>query len=92
MQSIIQSEKCCLVCETTYNLHSHHIYGGNPNRKLSEKYGLKVWLCARHHNMSNEGVHFNKALDTKLKKYGQEKFQEKYPGLSFREIFGKNYL
>ena len=90
-KSIIQNEKCCYVCETIYNLHSHHIFGAS-NRKHSEKYGLKVWLCYPHHNGSNDGVHFNKALDTKLKQYGQEKFQEKYPDLSFREIFGKNYL
>lgn len=91
-KSIIQSEKCCFVCETTLNLHEHHIFFGTSNRKNSEKYGLKVWLCYHHHNGSNEGVHFNKALDTRLKQYGQEIFNEKYPELSFREIFGKNYL
>lgn len=91
-KSIIQNEKCCFVCETTRDLHDHHIFFGTSNRKNSEKYGLKVWLCYHHHNGSNEGVHFNKALDTRLKQLGQAMFQEKYPELRFREIFGKNYL
>ena len=92
MQSIIQSEKYCFVCGTTQNLHSHHIFGNNPNRKHSEKYGLKVFLCYKHHNGSDEAVHFNRHFDLELKKYAQERFQEKYPDLNFREIFGKNFI
>lgn len=92
MQSIISNERECLVCGSTYNLHKHHIFFGSANRKLSEKYGCWCYLCARHHNMSNEGVHFNKPLDTKLKEYTQRKFNEVYPDLDFMRIFGKNYL
>ena len=33
---------------------------------------MTVWLCGKHHNLSNEGVHFNKALDDKLKKIGEK--------------------
>lgn len=92
MQSIVNNEKQCLVCGSTYNLHKHHIFFGSANRKLSEKYGCWCYLCARHHNMSSEGVHFNKPLDTKLKKHTQKKFNEVYPELDFMRIFGKNYL
>lgn len=93
MESIIQKEKQCLVCGTTYNLHSHHIFFGTANRKQSEKYGLKVWLCAYHHNMSNEGVHFNKHLDNHLKQMGQRHFETRYGSREeFIEKFGKNYL
>lgn len=92
MQSIINNERECLVCGITDNLHKHHIYYGTANRKLSEKYGCWCYLCAKHHNMSKEGVHFNKALDTKLKVYTQKRFNEAYPELNFRKIFGKNYL
>ena len=67
MRSVIQSKKECYVCKTIYGLHKHHIIYGIANRKKSEKYGLTVWLCSKHHNMSNEGVHFNKKLDLKLK-------------------------
>lgn len=92
MQSIINNNHQCLVCGSTHNLHKHHIFFGTANRKLSEKYGCWCYLCARHHNMSNEGVHFNKPLDTKLKQYAQKKFNEVYPDLDFMRIFGKNYL
>ena len=92
-KSIIQSNKECLVCGTTYGLHEHHVFGGSANRKLSEKYGLKVWLCGRHHNLSDEGIHFNKALDATLKKIAQERFEAVYgANTSFRAVFGKNYL
>lgn len=93
MESIIQKEKQCLVCGTTYNLHSHHCLHGTANRKQAEKYGLKVWLCAYHHNMSNEAVHFNKEFDTYLKKLAQVHFEKKHGSREeFRKVFGKSYL
>lgn len=90
MKSIINNDRRCFKCNTTYNLHKHHIYEGR-NRKNSEKYGLWVYLCGKHHNLSNEGVHFNKQFDLELKKLGQEKFEENYPGIDFLSIFYKNY-
>lgn len=80
----------CILCGAP-NPHTHHVIFG-PNRKWSEKYKLTVPLCYRHHNGSDEGVHFNKTLDTALKIMAQRKFEEVYPELNFREIFGKNYL
>lgn len=91
-KSIISNEKECLVCGTTYNLHRHHIFFGTGKRQLSEKYGCWCYLCSEHHNMSKFGVHFNKILDTKLKKNAQKKFEEAYPELDFLKIFGRNYL
>ena len=93
LKSIIQKNKECYVCGTTYNLHSHHIYFGNPWRKLSEKYGMKVYLCWQHHE-GTYGVHGKHGhdLDMKLKKKGQEVFEEYYSELEFKDIFGKNYL
>ena len=92
MRSIIDNNKECLVCGSTYNLHKHHIFYGYANRKLSEKYGCWCYLCARHHNMSNDGVHFHKPMDIKLKQHAQKRFNEVYPELDFMQIFGKNYL
>lgn len=93
MESIIQSEKECYVCKNTIGLHSHHILYGTANRKLSELYGLKVWLCGKHHNLSNEGVHFNKELDLHLKRLAQEHYEDRYGTREdFRETFGRNYL
>ena len=82
----------CIICETTFNIHKHEVFYGTANRKLSIKYGLVVPLCARHHNLSKEGVHFNRNLDLKLKKIAQKKFEEKYPDLDFIKIFGKSFL
>lgn len=89
IKSIVQYEKECYVCKTTLGLHKHHIFGAS-NRKHSEKYGLTVFLCGAHHNLSNEGVHFNKSLDTHLKQLAQERFESVY-NTDFRKIFGKNY-
>lgn len=92
MKSIIDNEKQCLVCGSTSNLHKHHIFYGTANRKLSEQYGCWCYLCGRHHNLSNVGVHFNKQLDTNLKQHAQKRFNEVYPELDFVKIFGKNYI
>lgn len=91
MISIVQSRKQCYVCGTEQYLHRHHIFYG-PNRKWSEKYGLTVWLCGRHHNLSNEGVHFNKELDLRIKQIGQRAFEREHTREEFVQIFGKNYL
>ena len=91
MKSIIQVQKECYVCKTTYNLHEHHIFEGTGRRKQSEIYGMKIWLCGRHHNLSNEGVHFNKELDLKIKRMAQNKFEETYKDLDFIKIFGRSY-
>ena len=91
MESIIQKEKYCYVCGTTLGLHSHHIFGA-ANRKKSEKQGLKVWLCGYHHNLSNQGVHFHKPLDSRLKRLAQKKYEETHTREEFMQEFGKNYL
>ena len=89
MDSILQKEKVCMVCKTTRNLESHHCFGG-PRRKLSEKYGLKVWLCHEHHT-GNQGVHFNKEFMDELHEYAQTVFESLYGYEEFMKEFGKNY-
>lgn len=42
--------------------------------------------------MSNEGVHFNRELDLKLKRECQAKFEETHSREEFMKIIGKNYL
>ena len=94
MDSIMQTKKECYVTGSTVQLHEHHIFMGK-NRKLSEKYGLKVWLRYDWHNGSNYGVHNgNTVLDEKLKKAAQEKAMEVYGWTKeeFIRIFGRNYL
>ncbi len=91
MKSIIQDKKECLVCGQTWDLHEHHIIYG-PFRKSSEKYGLKVWLCAYHHNMSDAGIHFNREFDLALKRQAQEAFEKTHSREEWLRIFEKNYL
>lgn len=79
------------MCHTVGDLHKHHIFGG-PNRKWSDKYGLWIWLCPKHHNMSDAGVHFNKPLDLQVKQIAQREFEDTYGHEEFMKIFGRSYL
>jgi hypothetical protein len=74
--------------------HRHEVFFGTSNRQKSIKYGLVVFLKPEMHNMSNQGVHFNKAFDNELKQIGQKIAMEKYNWSTedFIRIFGKNYL
>lgn len=74
------------------NLHEHHVIHGWANRKLSEKYGLKVYLCLYHHENGREAVHQNAGINKMLKAYAQRTFEKKYPEKDFYGIFGKNYI
>lgn len=90
-KSLISDEKKCFKCGTTYGIHKHHIFGG-PNRNNSEKYGCWVYLCGRHHNLSDEGIHFDFEFNLITKQFCQQKFECKYNHQDFMKIFGKNYL
>lgn len=91
-QSIMQDKKECYITGSTADLHKHHIYFGNPNRKHSEKYGCWVWLRSDWHNMAGYGVHFNKPFDFLLKQKCQREFEKRYSHEKFMEVFGRNYL
>lgn len=93
-KSILQTEKECYLCGSQNMLESHHVYNGNPNRTLSERYGLKVYLCHYCHNEPPNGVHFNAKINLCLKVKTQQKAMEHYGWDvdTFRSIFGKNYL
>ena len=77
MKSIMENPKnrTCWACGA-YAPEEHHVFYGMANRKMSEKYGLKVHLCSRHHRDHREGVHGqNKELDHRLKVTGQRVFE-----------------
>lgn len=91
--SILQDEKKCYVCDTTNNIHIHEVYFGK-NRNKSIEDGCCVYLCGRHHNQSNEGVHFNHKLDLELKQQ-MEVYWLKYYNKTIEDFisrYGKNYL
>lgn len=92
MNSIIQDKKECIVCGS-WNVEDHHIFFGTAKRKLSEKYGLKVWLCPTHHR-GTQGIHGKDGhkLDMELKQLGQKAFEWKHTREEFIERFGRNYL
>ena len=91
--SILQNEKKCYVCQSTRNIHIHEVYFGK-NRKKSIEDGCCVYLCGKHHNLSNEGVHFNHNLDIELKKTMEKCWVNKYNKTTedFIKRYGKNYL
>ena len=92
MKSVLQKEKECFVCKKR-QVHEHHIFMGTSNRKKSEQYGYKVFLCPHHHNMSDEGVHFNKPLDLSLKAMAQKHFEKNHGSRAdFIKEFGKSWL
>ena len=95
MKSIIQEEKQCYICETTYNLECHHCIHGTANRKLAEKDGLKVWLCVAHHR-GDFGVHgkFGSMLDLKLKQTAELVWMTYYGKTEeqFIKRYGKSYI
>lgn len=91
MKSVINNEKKCFVCGSPFNIHVHHVYAGG-RRKASEKYGAWVYLCAYHHNMSDEGVHFNRELDLKIKAIAQAELEKTMSRDEFRRHFGRSYL
>ena len=92
-KSIISNDKKCFICGSDINLHKHHIFYGTANRRISEKQGCWVYLCAKHHNLSKEGVHYDKEKDLYLKKFAQATWEmEKGSREEFIKIFGRNYL
>ena len=98
--SLIQQTKCCYVCGTTSGLHLHHIFYGTANRNKSDEDKMTIFLCGYHHNLSNAGVHFNKALDDKIKEQAEKKWIETYASdlpedeqiKAFIKRYGRNYL
>ena len=90
-KSILQNEKRCFITGSTTGLQRHHIYFG-ANRRISEENGFWVWLIPEYHNMSDYGVHFDKAFDLKLKQDCQRKYEETHSREEFIALIGKNYL
>lgn len=69
-------EKECVVCGDI-NTIKHHVFEGTANRKISDKLKAIIYLCPKHHNMSDEGIHFNKKLELQEKRKMQLKLMLK---------------
>lgn len=81
----------CHICGSSYWIECHHVFGG-PNRKASERFGMKVDLCHWCHNEPPNGVHFNRENDLRLKREYQAMFEAEHGHDEFMRIFGRNYL
>lgn len=64
------------------------------NRQKSIEDGCCIYLCGTHHNMSNQGIHFNHDLDLKVKRIMEQRWLDYYNKTidDFIKRFGKNYL
>lgn len=98
MKSIMQKKDgTCYLCRRLHGdtapkaTQCHHVVFGTANRKLSEKYGLKVYLCLYHHEYGPEAIHNNAELANRLKAEAQEAFERTHTREQWMEIFGKNY-
>lgn len=100
MQSIIQKEKYCFLCGCTTpsgyydGLEDHHVFFGTGKKPLSEKRGLKVWLCGETcHRNGKRAVHKNRETDLFIKRHAQEVYEATYGSRAdFINEFGRSYL
>ncbi len=72
-------------------MEEHHIFGG-PNRGNSEKWGLKIWLCADHHRLGKRSAHQDAEIADALHRMGQRKFEETHSREEFLRVFMRSYL
>ena len=78
---------------TDKGLHKHHVIFGTGYRKHSEKYGLWVYLCYKHHNSgSKESVHRNNEINVELRQQAERVFLKDHTIEEWMEIFTSNYL
>ena len=100
-KSILQDKRGgeCYLCNMLLGIDTptptreeHHVMHGTANRKLSEHYGLKVYLCPYHHRNGPQAVHKCRQTDILLKQAAQRAFERKYSPEKWMEVFGKNYL
>lgn len=90
-KSIMQTQKECYLCGKKTCLERHHILSGVANRKLSEKYGLWVYLCHDCHT-GPDGAQYNPEKNRDLRKQAQIAFEELYGHQKWMSIFLKNYV
>ena len=94
-----KADRTCYLCmllngdySTRTGLQAHHAMPGTANRRLSEQYGLKVYLCLQHHTAGPMAVHNNAGLRDMVKGKAQAAFEGVYSHEKWMAVFGKNYL
>ncbi|WP_337495808.1 hypothetical protein [[Ruminococcus] lactaris] len=98
--SILQADRTgeCYLCEKfgiirywTY-LEEHHIFDGNPGRRISEENGFKVKLCAGHHRISEKAVHKDIVMMRILQQDAQRAYERTHTREQWMELMGRNYI
>lgn len=79
--------KHCYICGAMACKTPHHIFNA-ANKTKSEEYGLMMPICFDCHYK----IHNVPGKMTETKQFGQRIFEQHYPELDFRAVFGKNYL
>lgn len=90
---ITQELDRCIVCGRQREA-LHEVFFGTANRKKSIEHGLVIPLCNYHHNMSDNGIHFNHKLDLAYKQLAEQMWlnvNEKEID-DFIKEFGKNWI
>jgi len=85
----------CFICgKTGVPLERHHLIGGTANRRLSEKYGLVVYLCAECHRTGEHAAHRDPETAKMLHQYAEKVWLKEQNATveDFISVFGKNYL
>ncbi len=93
--SVIQGlRKRCYITGRKEGIEKHHIYFGEKNRAISDKYGFFVYLSPEFHR-GTYGVHgmYGEELDCELKQECQRIFEaDGHTREEFMQLIGENYL
>lgn len=101
MKSILQDWKVCYLTKMVDfpdsmggKLDKHHVFFGSSDRKISEDNGFWVWLRHDHHiaDAPHDSPHNNRAVDLRLKRDCQRKYEESHTREEFMSLMGRNYL
>ncbi len=85
----------CMLLNNDYarrTTQEHHVIFGTAGRRLSERYGLKVYLCPQHHEIGAQAVHINHENAVLLQKKAQEAFEKAHSHEEWMNVFGRSYL
>ena len=88
---LVEDMEHCVVCGREA-INIHHIFCGTAKRKLSDDDGYIIPLCHKHHNGSNEAIHFNRELEKEWRQIAQEHFERKNSRQAFIQRYGRSYL
>lgn len=99
--SILQDRRdgTCYLCVKLHGNHQiyryreeHHVFGGNPDRNISEEEGFKVYLCPEHHRIGPEAAHRNIEIKRLLQQDAQRAYERTHSRAEFMALLNRNYL